>query len=86
MLEPDNITKVSNHTATEYNIMKYENGGVGEQMIWSEYCVTGVGLSENLKNGLPAALLFIVHNSVKSSVTSILSPDHKSTVLPDMGH
>ena len=49
MLEPDNITKVSNHTATEYNIMKYENGGVGEQMIWSEYCDTGVGLSENLK-------------------------------------
>ena len=49
MLEPDNITKVSNHTANEYNIMKYENGGVGEQMIWSEFCDTGVGLSGNLK-------------------------------------
>ena len=56
------------------------------EMILSDWCNTSVGLSENLKNGLPAALLFIVHNSVKSSVKSIISPDHKSTVLPDMGH
>ena len=56
------------------------------KMIHSDWCNTIVGLSDYLKNGLPAALLFIVHNSVKSSVTSILSPDHKSTVLPDMGH
>ena len=55
-------------------------------MILSDWCNTSVGLSETLQNGLPAALLFIVHNSVKSSVTNIISPDHKSTVLPDMGH